>query len=206
VVVLDYDRDGDEDLIITNGFGSPIVYRSDASESGNEWLRIKLVGTRSNRDGIGAVVKLNQFVTLPPVLCLLLAVTVTGCRSQFDAQPTPDKPARALPTYQLPADPATPVISFDLNLQEKRRASPTPFMVIRADGAVEIGDPWGEYKPLKTTMSRAELQALLHAIITEHQFATITERGLWSSPKGKTPSATLAAAILREIQSGATSA
>lgn len=28
----------------------------------------------------------------------------------------------------------------------------------------------------------------------------ITERGLWSSPKGKTPSATLAAAILRECK------
>jgi len=56
VIVLDYNKDGDQDIIITNTFGSPIVYESNASENGNDWVRFELEGTVSNRDGIGALI------------------------------------------------------------------------------------------------------------------------------------------------------
>lgn len=60
IVVMDYDNDGDEDLVITQAYGSPIVYRSDASTNGNDWIRFQLRGTTSNRDGIGAVVRVTS--------------------------------------------------------------------------------------------------------------------------------------------------
>jgi hypothetical protein len=54
IAAADYDLDGDVDLVLANwpDFGPSHLYRNDAS--GNAWLRIRLVGTRSNRDGIGA--------------------------------------------------------------------------------------------------------------------------------------------------------
>ena len=59
IIVFDYDRDGDEDLVVTNAFARPIVYRSNASDNGNGWIRLRFVGTESNRDGIGAVVRVT---------------------------------------------------------------------------------------------------------------------------------------------------
>lgn len=49
----DIDNDGDVDIVINNVNASPELIRND-SRSGNNWLRIKLVGVRSNRNGIGA--------------------------------------------------------------------------------------------------------------------------------------------------------
>lgn len=60
IIVLDYDRDGDEDVLITNSHGSAILYESDASGNGNNWLRLKLEGTISNRDGIGCIVTVTH--------------------------------------------------------------------------------------------------------------------------------------------------
>ncbi|GAB5562400.1 MAG: hypothetical protein SynsKO_40470 [Synoicihabitans sp.] len=59
IIVFDYDQDGDEDFVITNNSGSPLLYRSDASTNGNNWLRLKFVGTESNRDGFGADVRVT---------------------------------------------------------------------------------------------------------------------------------------------------
>jgi hypothetical protein len=59
IVVLDYDHDGDEDLLITQAYGPPLLYRNDASANGHRWLRLRFQGTGSNRDGIGAVVRLT---------------------------------------------------------------------------------------------------------------------------------------------------
>ena len=49
----DYDNDGDLDIVVTRSNGPAHLLRNDG---GNDryWLRIKLVGTKSNRDGIGA--------------------------------------------------------------------------------------------------------------------------------------------------------
>jgi hypothetical protein len=52
----DVDRDGDLDVVITNNHGPAKLFRNDGGNR-NRWLRIKTVGAKSNRDGIGAVVR-----------------------------------------------------------------------------------------------------------------------------------------------------
>ncbi len=49
----DLDDDGDLDLVISHKDGSPAILRNDTPQAGR-WVRLKLVGTRSNRDAIGA--------------------------------------------------------------------------------------------------------------------------------------------------------
>ncbi|HVT60588.1 MAG TPA: CRTAC1 family protein [Thermoanaerobaculia bacterium] len=55
----DIDHDGDLDLLITTNNGPAYLFRNDGGNR-NHWLRVKTVGTRSNRDGIGAVVRLQS--------------------------------------------------------------------------------------------------------------------------------------------------
>ena len=52
----DFDRDGDLDLLITTNNGPAYLYRNDQT-SGNRSIRFRLAGTKSNRDGIGATVR-----------------------------------------------------------------------------------------------------------------------------------------------------
>jgi hypothetical protein len=49
----DFDNDGDLDLLITANNGPARLLRNDNGNQ-NDMLRVKTVGTRSNRDGIGA--------------------------------------------------------------------------------------------------------------------------------------------------------
>jgi enediyne biosynthesis protein E4 len=51
----DFDRDGDLDLLLTTNNGPAYLYRNDQL-AGNRSIRFRLVGTKSNRDGIGAIV------------------------------------------------------------------------------------------------------------------------------------------------------
>jgi hypothetical protein len=53
----DFDRDGDLDLLITTNNGPAYLYRTDQT-AGNRSIRIRLVGTKSNRDAIGASLKI----------------------------------------------------------------------------------------------------------------------------------------------------
>jgi hypothetical protein len=53
----DIDNDGDLDVLITTNGGPAVLLRNEGGV--NKSLRIKLSGTRSNRDGIGAVVTLR---------------------------------------------------------------------------------------------------------------------------------------------------
>ena len=57
LAVADFDRDGDVDLLMTANNGPAYLFRND-QVSGNRSIRFKLVGTKSNRDGIGARVKI----------------------------------------------------------------------------------------------------------------------------------------------------
>jgi len=53
----DFDRDGDADLLMTTNNGPAYLFRNDQS-SGNKSIRFRLVGTKSNRDAIGASVRI----------------------------------------------------------------------------------------------------------------------------------------------------
>jgi hypothetical protein len=53
----DFDRDGDVDLLLTTNNGPAYLFRN-ALQSGNRFLRLHLTGTKSNRDAIGAVVRI----------------------------------------------------------------------------------------------------------------------------------------------------
>lgn len=54
----DFDNDGRIDAVVTRLGEKPLFLRN-TSASGNHWLGLKLVGRRSNRDGIGAWIKLR---------------------------------------------------------------------------------------------------------------------------------------------------
>ncbi len=53
----DFDRDGDVDILLTTNNGPAFLYRNDQT-AGNRSIRFRLVGTKSNRDAVGAVVKI----------------------------------------------------------------------------------------------------------------------------------------------------
>ncbi len=52
-VFLDFDNDGDLDLVFNISNGPARLLRNDGGNA-NDMLRVRLIGTRSNRDGIGA--------------------------------------------------------------------------------------------------------------------------------------------------------
>ncbi len=58
LAVADFDNDGDLDLLITNNGQTADLLRNDGG-SRNNFLMVRNVGTKSNRDGIGARLKLT---------------------------------------------------------------------------------------------------------------------------------------------------
>ncbi|GAC1617609.1 MAG: CRTAC1 family protein [Candidatus Acidiferrum sp.] len=57
LAVGDFDRDGDIDLLMTTNNGPAFLYRNDQT-AGNHSIRFLLTGTKSNRDAIGAAVRI----------------------------------------------------------------------------------------------------------------------------------------------------
>ncbi|MBX5496875.1 MAG: CRTAC1 family protein, partial [Bryobacteraceae bacterium] len=55
----DLDHDGDLDIVVTTNHGPAYVFRNDGGNR-NNWLSVKLVGKKSNRNGIGAVVRVTS--------------------------------------------------------------------------------------------------------------------------------------------------
>jgi hypothetical protein len=52
----DFDNDGDVDIVVINMNEAPSLLRNDCPAK-NNWLKVKCVGTKSNRSGIGARVR-----------------------------------------------------------------------------------------------------------------------------------------------------
>ena len=55
----DFDRDGDLDLLLTANNGAAQLFRAD-QPAGSQSIRFRLRGTRSNRDAIGATVRIEH--------------------------------------------------------------------------------------------------------------------------------------------------
>jgi hypothetical protein len=56
--VGDFDNDGDLDILVNNN-GQPVQLLRNDGGNANHWLEILLIGTKSNRDGVGARLKLS---------------------------------------------------------------------------------------------------------------------------------------------------
>ncbi len=55
----DFDDDGDIDIVVNHKDGQAALLRNDTPPGDNHWVRLQLVGTKSNRDAIGAKVTLD---------------------------------------------------------------------------------------------------------------------------------------------------
>ena len=58
VAIADFNGDGKLDLVINNNNATPTIYMNNLKNAG-KCIEIKLVGTKSNRDAIGARVRLS---------------------------------------------------------------------------------------------------------------------------------------------------
>lgn len=55
----DYDRDGDLDVALSTNHGPGYLYRNDGGNRHN-WIAVRTRGVKSNRDGIGAIVRVES--------------------------------------------------------------------------------------------------------------------------------------------------
>ena len=73
VAIGDYNNDGATDILVTSCAESVVLLRNDSqiTSTKNNWVKIRLVGTESNRDGIGAKVWVhtNQTTQFKEVTC-----------------------------------------------------------------------------------------------------------------------------------------
>ena len=65
--LADYDNDGDIDVYACNTFNNNNVLSRNDNNNGNSWVKIKLVGTASNKSSIGAIVKVKANTGAGPV-------------------------------------------------------------------------------------------------------------------------------------------
>ncbi len=55
----DFDHDGDLDILINTNNGPAVLLRNDGGNK-NNWISVRLIGRKSNRSGLGAVVRLQS--------------------------------------------------------------------------------------------------------------------------------------------------
>jgi hypothetical protein len=60
LAVADFDNDGDLDFFVVNNNRQAQLFRNDGGDRAGHWLTLKLRGTRSNRDGVGARVRVRS--------------------------------------------------------------------------------------------------------------------------------------------------
>ena len=58
-IYADFDRDGDLDVLVTTNHGPAYLFRNDGGNK-NHFVNIRTKGVKSNRDGIGAVVRIES--------------------------------------------------------------------------------------------------------------------------------------------------
>jgi hypothetical protein len=58
LAVGDFDNDGRVDVLVVDSEGAPLLLHNETPGTGH-WLGVKLVGTRSNRSGIGALITIT---------------------------------------------------------------------------------------------------------------------------------------------------
>jgi hypothetical protein len=59
LATADFDNDGDIDIAVNNRGDYPELLRNNGGNA-NHWLEVLLIGTKSNRDGTGALLKLTS--------------------------------------------------------------------------------------------------------------------------------------------------
>jgi len=59
LATADFDNDGDLDIAVNCRGEYPELLRNDGGNA-NHWLKVQLIGTQSNRDGTGALLKLTS--------------------------------------------------------------------------------------------------------------------------------------------------
>ncbi|MEQ9461373.1 MAG: FG-GAP-like repeat-containing protein [Phycisphaeraceae bacterium] len=64
LLTLDYDRDGDLDVLVVRNGDKPVLYRNDSAGE-HSYLRIDLEGVVSNRDGLGAWITVTPDLEQP---------------------------------------------------------------------------------------------------------------------------------------------
>jgi enediyne biosynthesis protein E4 len=69
----DVDNDGDPDILVSNSNGPLRLLRNDVGDA-QSWLRLRLIGSTSNRDGVGSVIRLTR----PNVADLIRRVHADG--------------------------------------------------------------------------------------------------------------------------------
>jgi hypothetical protein len=74
----DLDNDGDVDVVVLNSRREPTILRNDSPSQGH-WLQVRLQGVKTNRDGVGAHVK----VTAGDLTLLDEVHSGTGYQSHF---------------------------------------------------------------------------------------------------------------------------
>jgi hypothetical protein len=55
LATADFDNDGRVDVLVVDSEGAPLLLHNETPQAGH-WIAVRLTGTRSNRDGIGALV------------------------------------------------------------------------------------------------------------------------------------------------------
>ncbi len=55
----DFDHDGDLDFVINNNNGPGVLYTNQGGNK-NNWLNVRLVGEKSNRSGLDAIVRVES--------------------------------------------------------------------------------------------------------------------------------------------------
>ena len=84
----DFDNDGDLDILIVNLNEPPSLLRNDL-RVGNHWLKVKLVGTKSNRSAIGArvLIRYGRKMQLQEVLSQSSFYSTNDSRLHFGLGP-----------------------------------------------------------------------------------------------------------------------